>query len=454
MTSFAVIAFVLASVSDASSGCSAIIASDSILQSFGNAGLVGNCATLTSSAVDASSQFCFTSSSSSSSGVAYAAFVLSQPFVITGVSVSPIGSLSSPSTLKLDQQGSDQAFDWFLTSQDESSGLSWSLVASNTSLGGDFSGNYIRVYPVVASQQANQPLSMAVSLQGCPVASTSLIAFQFGSSEAAVRSRFASVGNFLGELQSHICRLMGLGVTGCSQVIPSNFQEGSGPASPASASSTTKTSLPSSKLGFSASSAVPYITVTYRILPAGAGCVGCANPKALTEGLQQSLTDPSSEASSVLSAISDWIQDDSAYLCAGKTCGDGELCIAGVCVSAESGIGGFGAVYASGAAVGENIVLSELAMDAEVESAAPLPVILSAPNSPDSLIFTVKTTKSSETSSSNSTGMMSWVKSIFKMEYLYMILAVIGICLLLGGVYFWVLTSNVGISREVTREQS
>ena len=220
-----------------------------------------------------------------------------------------------------------------------------------------------------ASQQS-VPVGFGLTLKGCPASSTELLSFKFRSSIQAVTDRFATVGNFLAELQAHIGRVMG--VQG-SRLVVADFQE----------DDRLSTAFTPSGLAPSSHS----ITVTYRLLPAPDNCVGCSSPLVLKDQLHVALADPTSEASKVLTAVDAWIEDFSAQQCAGKTCADTELCVQGVCISLDDGTPSTGAKSSVQTADSAQLILSQLRYDDQLTGAAPLSLLANAPIARDPLVF-------------------------------------------------------------------
>lgn len=273
--------------------------------------------------------FCLLGSASASAmtSEAHVELQLDGAYVVRGADFVPslTSTYSAPSFFKIDARASaDAPMTWFASQSDADSGTAWTKFAMGSSgrLDSDVSGAVIRIGPVVTTESSNNN-AFGVELFGCTVASTSLMSFRFKSSRSAIVTRFGKMSSFLSHLTEHVCFVAKLSSSPalCSRIVFVETKEGSDPNPVASASSIAPNSL-------------PYVEITFRILPAGPACSDCRSAETVRAQLQTQLALPTSVEAKTMKAIDLWIEDSDPYTCASKTCPSGTLCVYGRCVTA------------------------------------------------------------------------------------------------------------------------
>ena len=318
--------------------------------------------------------FCFTNSSSSSNGAAYAGVVLNEPWIVREVRVAQVPHFALPGNFRIEIGGEFSGdFQQFASIGDKTSGHSWTLVSPDVAVPGDLVGNLFRIFPIVGDPTV--PVAMTVQLIGCRADSSEIVSLPFeGVSVRSIESRFQTVDNFLAEIKKHLCRLM-FGGDSCDRVVVADLA-----------------------VSESALSGKTVITLQVRILstfcPAN---VYCASATAAKKSLLKDLADPASSAAKVLKELQLVVADVQPFLCANKECAAAETCIEGRCVNLEDL--DTWTVAATGTRGGDAFAqktapLTRLRMDETLQKMHALPVIDGVPGDRDILSF--QQTQSSE----------------------------------------------------------
>ena len=353
-------------------GCNTALDSSSIAGFYSSSDLGTPCPDDT----EADLNFCFTNGSSSTS-VPYAGITLNGAFVIRSIVIKPISSLNIPSSFKIEAIDSAQTGYWYVNPGDQADGSSWTLLQSAQVFSSDFDVSEFQFYPVTTVTTADQPLGFGLSVQGCKDSETAMASMTFQSSIETITNRFSSTATFLTELQKQVCKMLSLAST-CRQVIPSSIQEVDQDWS-------------------SGTPVAPQLTVKFRILPPATSCSNCASANSLLSQLQSDLSDATTVAAQVMVALQSWVQDDTPFMCAGKTCPFGTQCFSGVCIDPST-------VTVAAIASSQNLstydapqalTLQNLAVD-QVLTLPQLALINGAPVPTNSLQFTSGNTSDSQ----------------------------------------------------------
>lgn len=330
----------------------------------------------TEKATDETTNVCFTASESTSDLAPYVQANLVASYVIRGIDLIDITSLSSgltkPASVKLGAMpSSSDTPDLYASKSDLSSGMTWSNLAVNghQDFDVDVSGQYLRLFPKIADSATSATgYSLGFILYGCEASLTALVSFEFKTSENAVIRQFAKLSVFIDKLTEFVCYIAGFTTSpaSCPRILFADIEED-------------QLSVSTGGVG---PSQLPIIRMKYRILPPGSNCVDCRPASVVQSKLAADLQDSSSKARSILTAVETWIEDPDPYACYNKVCADGTLCFNGVCVSAAN----LEAQAAAQIAVTKELK-SGSSIDNELKKLTPLDVIADADQTSGILTF-------------------------------------------------------------------
>lgn len=279
---------------------------------------------------------CLTPSDSASAdpGSMSVKFELSSQYVIRGAGVyDPTSSSASslpPNGFTINTQSSSTSDTvWYSSLTDQDSALPWSTLPSGKAnqFNDDMTGQFINVFPKLPST-ANGPAkatAFGITFMGCTVDQTALISFRFQSSKNAIAARFGVVSAFITQLTNYVCLMSGF-VTSpgpCPRIIFADMQEATAANPDLTADSPFQPAT------------ITTLEVFFRILPPQLyACENCRSAEVVQAMIQYDLKDAKSKNSKILQAIDSWIADPDPYMCYGKTCPNGFLCVSGVCLTA------------------------------------------------------------------------------------------------------------------------
>jgi len=359
-------------VSAQEDGCNQNLDLSSIARIYGSNLLSSECPADVSSPFS----FCYVNASAPA-GVAVAGVVLNSAFVVRSVTLAPIDALNMPTMFKLQAVDNAGASAWYVDPGRQADGGSWTLLTSSEKLTADFDLSSFEIFPITTVETASQELGFVVSVQGCPDSATVIASLTFETTIKTIQKRFATTTHFIEELRGKVCMMLGLAVS-CRQVLPSSVTE-------------------SEKSWSSGTPATPKLQVNFRILPPAENCQRCSSPQELVARLESDLSDVSTLAAQVMTALQNWVQDDSPFMCGGKSCPFGQQCFSGVCIDPSTITV---SAIASGKAISSyapspSLVLADLAVDATL-SLPQLALISGAPVPNPSLQFTKQADESKD----------------------------------------------------------